>query len=277
MNTPTTTEQLEDLVVDVDAAAERRGWNEGPFLVRIEPARSGGTDESGFDLGFKPVEGHPLDTLLGFTAPPAWLALGVCAEGWAASAASAANGRRPSESKGRMRVRSTTIVSRSGRLASGVRLAGGELEQMGGGTGAILDALRRAMGVDTPPPDEPYVGWVARVLLQLIIGDAPRGHRRVPWNQLRPSLERSQLLAGEGSWEMLRGVATRHAGVVAELAPEVAAWMDEGMFARWVIGGLPSYGHLLEGAHDACTAEAFTQLRRQLTAWGLPTRVGTAA
>jgi len=45
------------------------------------------------------------------------------------------------------------------------------------------------------------------------------------------------------------------------------------MFSRWVIGGMPSYEHLLEEARKACTPEAFSQVRRQLKAWGLPSRV----
>jgi ELWxxDGT repeat protein len=40
-------------------------------------------------------------------------------------------GRRPSEAKGRMRMRSTTLVVRDGRVASGLRLAGGDLRQAG--------------------------------------------------------------------------------------------------------------------------------------------------
>ena len=95
----------------------------------------------------------------------------------------------------------------------------------------------------------------------------------MPWTQLRPSLERYKELADEGSWETLRGVASKRAGMIADLEPEDAAWMDEGMFSRWVIGGMASYDHLLEKALEASTPEAFTQLRRQLKAWGLPARV----
>ena len=96
----------------------------------------------------------------------------------------------------------------------------------------------------------PFVGWVARMLLLLIIGDdGPRGHRKVPWCQLRPSLERYTALADDGSWETFRSVAAKRPGVISDLTPEIAAWMDEGMFCRWVIGGLPSYDHLLEEAN----------------------------
>jgi hypothetical protein len=265
-----TTEHLEALVTAVDAGAEERGWNEGHFLVNIV-----GADAEGADIGFKNIEGHPLDSLLGFTAPAEWLALGVCAEGWAASLDA---GCRPSQAKGRMRMRSTMLVTRHGDVASGMRLAGEEFKLMPGeGEGTIVDALKRAMGVPTAPPHVPFAGWVARMLLALIIGDVPRGHRRVPWTQVRPSLERYRELADEGSWETLRSIAGKRAGVIADLAPEDAAWMDEGMFSRWVIGGMPSYDHLLEEARKASTPEAFSQVRRQLKAWGLPARARKAA
>ena len=264
------TEHLEGLVRLVDSRAEERGWNEGHFLVNVV-----GVDAEGVDVGFKDMEGHPLNTLLGFTAPAEWLALGVCAEGWAASLDA---GCRPSKAKGRMRMRSTILVTRDGYVASGMRLAGEEFKLMPGeGYGTILDALKRALRVPTAPPEVPFEGWVARMLLMLIIGDEPRGHRRVPWCQLRPSLERYKELADEGSWETLRGVAGKRAGMFADLTPEDASWMDEGMFSRWVIGGMPSYDHLLENARQASTPEAFTQVRRQLKAWGLPARVRKAA
>lgn len=265
MSEPITTEKLEGLVAAVDADAEERGWNEGHRLLRIEQA-----DAEGADVGMKEIEGHPLNTLLGFTAPPDWLAIGVVAEGWAASLDA---GARPSQAKGRMRMRSTTLVGRDGTVASGMRIAGEDFKQMGEGMGTILDALKRAVGVPTAPPEVPFEGWVARMLLMLVIGDPPRGHRRVPWTQLRPTLERYKELAEEGSWETLRGLAAKRDNVVTDLTRKEAAWMDEGMFSRWVVGGLPSYDHLLEEARKASTTEAFTQLRRQLKAWGLPSRV----
>src|SRR5205823_7830364 len=136
--------------------------------------------------------------LMGFTAPAEWLAMGVCAEGWAASLEASC---RPSQAKGRMRMRSTTLVTRHGQVASGMRLAGEDFKLMHEeGYGTILDGLKRAMGIPTAPPDVPFEAWVARMLLTLIIGDTPRGHRRVPWSQLRPSPQRDKALAGEGHW-----------------------------------------------------------------------------
>src|SRR5438094_2145985 len=107
MTEPITPQQLAALAAAVDAGAEERGWNEGHMLVRVEA----GAGPDDMQLGLKDFDGHPLDVLLGFTAPKEWLALGVCCEGWAASMDS---GRRPSQSKGRKRMRSTVLVSRDG-------------------------------------------------------------------------------------------------------------------------------------------------------------------
>ena len=112
MSEPITTEQLAALVAAIDSGAEARGWNEGHQLVRVEACP--GSDD--IELGFKNIDGHPLETLMGFTAPREWSALGVCAEGWAASTDS---GCRPSQAKGRMRMRTTVLVSRDGPVPSG--------------------------------------------------------------------------------------------------------------------------------------------------------------
>src|SRR5436305_1565364 len=120
------TEHLEGIVRTIDAGAEERGWNEGHFFVNVV-----GIDAEGCDVGFKDIDGHPLNHLLGFTAPTEWLALGVCAEGWAASM-DAARQCRPSQAKGRMRIRTTCVVTRDGAVASGMRVAGEEFELMPG-------------------------------------------------------------------------------------------------------------------------------------------------
>src|SRR6476469_4800054 len=106
MSEPITSEQLATLAAAIDNAAEARGWNKGHILVKVDAA----PPPDDIELGMKDIDGHPLDTLLGFTAPPEWLALGVCCEGWMAPMGS---GARPSQSKGRMRMRTTTLVSRA--------------------------------------------------------------------------------------------------------------------------------------------------------------------
>ena len=270
MSEPITTEQLAALVAAIDSGAEARGWNEGHQLVRVEAC----TGPDDIELGFKNIDGHPLETLMGFTAPREWSALGVCAEGWAASTDS---GCRPSQAKGRMRMRTTVLVSRDGPVASGLRFAGEDFTPMPGGEGMILDALLRAMRLPTAPPPARFEEWLARLLFMTIAGHH-RGDRRVGWAQLRPVLERyDELGSAGGTWEQLRAMAAKGHRVTSDLTAEDAAWMDEGMFARWVLGEIPSYDHLLTEARRSTTPEAFTQVRRQLRAWGLRSRVRRAA
>jgi len=267
-----TSAHLATFAAAVDTAAEDRGWNSGPLLVKLEAA----PPPHDIQLGMKDIDGHPLDTLLGFTAPPEWLAIGVSCEGWMAPLGA---GTRPSQSKGRMRMRSTALVSRNeGRLVSGVRRAGEDFELMEGeeAVGMVPDALRRALGLPTPAPEVPIAQWVAIMLFRLIGGDGG-AHRRVGWSQLRPKLDTYETLARDGSWSMLRNLAGKRSDLNLDLAPDVAAWMDDGMFSRWVLGGLPSYDGMLEKARAACTPEAFRQVRRILREWGLPVRVRPAA
>lgn len=189
------------------------------------------------------------------------------------------SGRRPSQSKGRMRMRTTALVSRAdGSVLSGVRKAGEAFELMPDeeAIGMVPDALRRALGLPTPAPEVPIAHWVALMLFRLLIGDGGT-HRRVGWSQLRPKLETYEVLAKEGTWSTLRNLAAKRSDLGLDLSSEVADWMDDGIFARWVLGGMPSYDSMLERARAACTTEAFSQVRRILKGWGLPTRVRKAA
>jgi hypothetical protein len=265
--TPLSTERLAAVAAIIDQTADDRGWNGGPILVHVRLK-----DEEAFDLGVKNIDGHPLDHLLGFTAPAQWDALGVCCEGWAAPMDS---GVRPSKSKGRMRVRSTHIVGRNGVEAAGMRLAGEGFEAMPAAENAIgmvPDALRRCLGLPTAPPEEPVTQWLARMLFLTISADGG-SKRSVGWSQLRPTLERYEAVGNEGTWALLKGLVAKHHDLNIDLEPEVAAWMDDGMFSRWVLGGLPPYDVLLEEVSRTATKEAFTQVRRLLRKWGLRTFV----
>jgi hypothetical protein len=269
MTEPITTQQLAVFATAIDSAAEERGWNHGDLLVRLEAGP--GHDE--IQLGLLELDVHPLERLLGFTAPDEWQALGVCCEGWAASLDS---GTRPSRAKGRMRVRHALLVSRDGLIESGLRLAGGEFEPMPGGEGALLDALQRALRLPTAPPQSPITEWLAVMLFVAIVGDHGGG-RRVGWSQLRPILERYEQLGDIGTWDVLRRLVAKGHDLTAGVGPDEAAWMDDGMFSRHVLAELPPYPVLLERARRSTTPEAFTQVRRLLRKWGLRTRLRRAA
>lgn len=133
------TDKMETIVLAIDEQVEDNGWNQGHLLICVADE-----DEDGATIGTMAIDGHPLQTLEGLVAPENFVALGVCAEGWAASMNS---GSRPSQSKGRMRVRQTVLVCREGNVASCMRLAGDEPKLMPEGEGPILDELKRALGI----------------------------------------------------------------------------------------------------------------------------------
>ena len=269
---PITAEQLQHLVAVIDAGSEERGWNEPAFLVRVEP----GPSNEEFDLGLRTIDDHPLEYLLGFTAPDEWAALGTCSEGWMASMDS---GTRPSQSKGRRRVRSICVVSRDGPVASGVHAAGGELTPMPDHVvGMIPDALRRALRLPTAPPDLPVTEYFASLLLGRIINDADQSGLRIGLAEIRPQLAELDELAGQATWECIRS-AVAHAGPHPQnpLDPDVADWMDEGMFARWMTANVVPYELLLDDLKGCVTPSAFTEIRVILRRWGLRTRTRRAA
>lgn len=152
-------------------------------------------DDRGVTLGIKELEPgqHPLDALLGFVAPDAWSALGTVCHGWASRNLDT----RPSRASDRVRVRSLHMVARDGLEIGGLRLEGGGLSLQELVVGTVPDALRRCLGLATPPPPGPPAGLYAT------------------WEELR--------------WAVITGVDT-----VTDVTPTLATWMDAGMFARWV-------------------------------------------
>jgi hypothetical protein len=124
-------------------------------------------------------------------------------------------------------------------------------------------------------PIPPFTEWLALMLFVDIVG-AHGTRRRVGWSQLRPRLERYEDLGGIGTWDALRRLVAKGRKLPGVDA-DAAASMDAGMFARVVLAELPPFDLLRERARRASTPEAFTQVRRLLRKWGLPTRVRRAA
>jgi hypothetical protein len=128
-------------------------------------------------------------------------------DAWDAVGAAALGWARPLDADGRPgpregRVRTVLLVHRSGATASVLWREGGEPELVPGPVeGRIADLLRRAVALPTPPPEGPA--------------------------ELLGSWERTRLACASGTLEF------------AGIDPALAAWFDEGSFARWVIGTLP--------------------------------------
>lgn len=157
--------------------------------------------------------------------------------------------------------------------------------------GRLTDALRRALGQATPPAAEPTSVLWAAAWLQAVLDVGPAA----PWTAhaaAHPAVELLGLEAVAGSlagldWSSVPGLAslgrglTRRAGgweelrracvderwVVPGVAPGLAARMDEGMFAREVLGGYAPLPALLDTVEATLPTVLADRVRQALHQW----------
>jgi hypothetical protein len=265
-----------DLIIDrIDGGL----GDDGGFVVTLRGIRTG------LELGFRPLEGeHPVDALLGFRAPGDVDALGVVVSGTA----------RPLGGPGEMptgRVRIIQIHARDGRSASRLRSIGTDppvVVDTVAADGDVADCVRRALDLPTPPPPHPPIVWWAIDWLDALLDRACREpSRRWTWNDvsaLHPLagspppdsprslielvVERSEGLA----WSGLR-LATADAGLATDgppcpIGPDLAAWMDDGMFARWLLGSRPEPVDVVVDLVDLLAPPLTRSVVEALQAWG---------
>ncbi len=138
--------------------------------------------------------------------------------------------------------------------------------------GRMLDCIRRSLGLPTPPPDVSPKALQAVLWLVAIEAAAVMGDTRLTWTQalgLHPlsmgflwssELEPVEAVIAAGGaeldWERLRLAAVADGWAQAILSPSEAAWMDDGMFARWVLGEIPDGEALVETVRPLLTASA---------------------
>ena len=234
-----------------------RGFDEGlgddfsgpAHLLRFE------VTEEGVDFGFltlKPGQ-HPLDVLIGFVAPEEWAAFGAVSHGWATQTGTAI---RPSLARDRVRIRGIHVASRDGTEVGGFRLAGDELRLQEQAIGMIPDALRRAVGLATPPPEHPPAELTAADWLDAVADG-------------RASAEDPP--APPTSWEDIRWAVITGRRVVPELSAIDAAWMDTGMFARWMTSTYPRTADHLAAVRRVVDAKVYRALRTTLKEWSVLT------
>lgn len=234
-------------------------------------------------VGVKELNGeHPLTELMGFVAPSDWWALGVIATGWMAPL----DGGRPSAHPDAVRTAQVILVTRNGNIVSHVRAADGESFDDPPSYGRTLDALQRALGLPTPPaagfvPDVFLVLWLqfveaeareARLNLQKMTW--VRAARCFPFatsvrnaHVREPGAFAELLLAtvDDIDWERLRLWGTRGSlGMLVK--PDLAQWMDEGMFSRWIAGVLPPVHAQLERTCQRLAPEVSSRVREAVDA-----------
>jgi hypothetical protein len=184
--------------------------------------------EDGADVGLLPLEGAaPAELLLGTDAPAEWSALGVATRGRAGPL----SGPGPSST-----AEVVVLVPRVGEVVGRMR-HGGEVITDPPEYGLTVDCLQRALGLPTAPPQVPSVHWVATTWLEAVLRSPDPAGTAVA---LRAGEEWSAL-----GWERIRQLVAAGGLPDPSIAPEDAAWFDEGSFSRWVLGGRPSLQALL--------------------------------
>ena len=184
--------------------------------------------EEGPDVGILPLEGAaPAELLLGQVAPAEWSALGVATRGRAGPL----DGHGPSST-----AEVVVLVPRVGPVVGRMR-HGGEIVTDAPEYGLTVDCLQRALGLPTAPPQVPSAHWMATMWLEAVLRSPdPRDtaamlHAGLEWDSLR--------------WDRIRQLVAGGWFPDPAVAPEDAAWFDEGSFSRWALAGRPSLPSLL--------------------------------
>jgi hypothetical protein len=223
----------------------------------------------------------PVDVLTGFIAPDGCRALGVVATATARRLDCPEYRRTP--------VFLVLLVDRSGRAVSRLlRMDGGgpyePVDGADGLRGMLPDLCRRALGLPTAPPDTPPLLWWAQLWLDALLQQAAEAPGRpVPWTELvahhplhdivdddiatlgPAGFARAvQTVAARYDWERLRRIG------LAGTGREIAAWMDEGCFARWTLGARPDVRDLLAALGSVLPGTAMRSVTAMLDRWGVP-------
>jgi hypothetical protein len=232
------------------------------------------------ELAWFPIDPiHPLDLLLGFVAPAHWWALGVSSCG---RQHPISRDGRVMRSAGSPRVRITVLIDRSGGGAGLLRRGEERTALPGPPDGTVADACRRALGLETAPPPPTTVGlwtrcWLDRVVDTLAPSSGAGGGPGPPtWRDLTRLHPASSVAATRWSGLGLGPAADALADATRALAdawpwsrlradpavvdvpgplpdPPVVAWMDDGMWARWLLAAFPALADLVDAACSLLT------------------------
>jgi hypothetical protein len=207
---------------------------------------------------------HPLDLLLGFVAPAHWRAVGVTCSGVSHRLDGTPSDPGP--------VIVTTLVDRSGDVASVIRQSGEVTVMPDPLEGTVADACRRALGLPTAPPPPSTLGlWTLSWLDRLVdlAGRGPAGAGTQSWaavarlhaaasppgDEPYAALDPQRLVSAASAlarawpWARLRADPSVLDLPGAPPTARLAGWMDDGMWARWLLGLLPAPDDLMAAVH----------------------------
>ena len=235
-------------------------------------------------------------------AAPGWAALGHFTGAWVAppqtwDEPAAERGRfgvRPSSHPDSVRARCVMVIGRDGTPSAGSAWPTAGSSTTRRRKGWPRTALRRVFGLPTPPATFPRAELLTSLWLSDVIDEADGGRRgrSLPKAAALPSCTRRSAsskpaVTGFGSdrcrgraafgrvltWNEVRRRA-RQGRFRRRIEPELAAWMDEGMLARWLVGGFPPIEELAAQACRALRPPVAAALARGATEPWRPQRVG---
>jgi hypothetical protein len=201
----------------------------------------------------------------------------------------------------RRRVRTLHLVGRGGPVALALLGDGDDEPEVhavadggadAGPTGPMPDALRRLFGLPTPPCPVPAVELWASLWLEAVAARAGRRRRAtLAWEDvagLHPGvqvLRRAGLdlhgvaahlvfignvLARAKGWDALQTAAVTGAGIDGFLPPaDLAAWADEGMFARLVLRQVEPLWSARRALRGRLSTATLARVDTTLAAWDL--------
>ena len=173
-------------------------------------------------------------------------------------------------------MRMACVVSRSGEIGWWMELPDGTAHTDPPGEGRMLDVLLRCLGLSTSPPVEPASEIHTAAWLASVIEGGVSSARRLTWSDVERLHPLALVLSGDldfaliatddeaaearreladlvrisasaWSWEEIR-VQAAGGELEALIDAGLAAWMDEGMFSRWLLSIVPTIDQLLEVA-----------------------------
>jgi hypothetical protein len=266
---------LEELLDTLDRAVSP---DDPPFLV----AAFGAAHDGGIL-----VTDDDVSHLLGWRVPEECWAVGLVGGGRRIPLDR--SGPPPNWSSGdqpERRMQLCCLAGRDGAVATLLRSPDGIVTASGEAEGRVIDALRRTLGLPTPPPERDTADLLAILWIEDLLAAAHDGVA-LGWPQAAGLHPAMRVLASEGhdispehvsmvarvataawSWENLRLQASQE-DWLRELVPaKLAEWMDEGMFARWVLADLPPLSAVASVAVEVLDVHVWREIQSVIAATG---------
>jgi hypothetical protein len=184
------------------------------------------------------------------------------------------------------RMRLCCLVARDGSVATLLRSPDGLIATSGEAEGRVIDALRRTLGLPTPTAEQTTADLLAILWLEALLAAADSG-AILGWPAAAGLHPAMRVLAAEGhdiapehftmiarvataawSWENLRLQAVQERWMDHLIPPGLARWMDEGMFARWLLGEVASLASATSAVQAVMDPRVWHQIATVITASG---------